>query len=104
MAIPTPITTVIAKSTARFGPKPRKAPPAAIRRRPKRTARRAPIREMRSEPSRVAVASSRIGREGRAPTALSLRDRLRWICGSSGGTASSVSRTQLPTSQRRPIR
>jgi len=62
------------------------------------------MREMRSEPSRVAVASRRIGSELSAPIALSLRGRLWWISGSRGGTASSVSRTQLPTSQSRPSR
>jgi hypothetical protein len=52
----------------------------------------------------VAVARSRIGSEESAPIALSLRGRLRWISGSSGGTARRVSRMQLPISQRRPIR
>src|SRR5438270_13305265 len=104
MAMPAPMTTVMAKSTGTLGPTPRRAPPAATSSRPAIRARRAPRIEISSEPRMLTVARSRIGSEERAPIAPSLNGRLRWMAGSSGGTASSVRRTEAPASQSSPIR
>src|SRR5690242_17290615 len=54
---------------------------------------------MSSEPGTAAKAKMSDGRLPKAPTAASLKPRSEWICGRTGGTASTVSRSAAPASQ-----
>ncbi len=95
-----PSSRVIANSIATEGPTPRAAEAAATTRSPTRQARRAPSRAINSEPGTAARPNSRTGNPDRTPTAFSLSSNCRWISGSTGGTASTVTRSAPPASHK----
>ena len=87
-----------------MGPRPRRAPAAAIRTRPEISARRAPRRAISRLPGMAKSASMKGVMPVSTPMAFSFMARSRWISGIRGGTQSTVKRRSAPATHRRTRR
>ena len=102
MLIARPMQNVMANNIGTLGPRPRSAEETPIIESPKISARRGPTLAISSEPGTAPRPRSSTGKPDSAATPFSSNCRSAWMSGSTGGTASSVSRMSLPASHNNP--